>query len=261
MLKKFIFFYVLFINLLCYSQKGIVYYNFIDALGVGNSKGPDYNSYLIFNKEQSYYVTCKDSLENIVDKETQKTYENSGGGSSISNGLKVSEDGDQVVYHIAKNTMWSSFLYEKHIYVKEVTPKINWKIGKETKKIGKFNCKKATANFRGRNYIAWFAKEIPLPFGPWKFNGLPGLILEVYDTNKELYWSFKTIEYPTKNNEKLKYIFKPIKEKLYSYSEFKLLQKKIIEKASDKNKMMSKQFPGVTFIDPEINQIFIECEE
>lgn len=243
------------------AQKGYIEYGYIEAFSIGNSKGPDYNSYLLFNKEQSYYVTCKDSLESIMDKEGQKVFENEDGGGAIYNGLKVSEKGDQVVYSIKKNTMWSNFLYEKQIYVKEVAPKIDWKIGKETKKIGVFNCKKATANFRGRNYTAWFTTEIPLPFGPWKFQGLPGLILEVYDTNKNVHWYFKTIEYPTKSNEKLKYISKPVKEKLYTYSEYKLFQIEIQKNIDDKNKLMSKQFPQAVFHTPELNQMFIECEE
>jgi GLPGLI family protein len=42
-------------------------------------------------------------------------------------------------------------------------------------------CQKATTTFRGRNYIAWFAAELPIDDGPWKFYGLPGLILKVED--------------------------------------------------------------------------------
>ncbi len=57
----------------------------------------------------------------------------------------------------------------------------NWVLDEETKIIGHFICQKATIKFRGRNYIAWFAKDIPVPFGPWKFQRLPGLILEIYD--------------------------------------------------------------------------------
>ena len=41
----------------CFSQKGLINYGFIDAKSVGNAKGPDNNSYLVFNKEQSYFVT------------------------------------------------------------------------------------------------------------------------------------------------------------------------------------------------------------
>ena len=63
---------------------------------------------------------------------------------------------------------------------------MEWKLNKETKNIGKFNCKKATCSFRGRNYTAWYTLEVPLPYGPWKLQGLPGVILEAYDEKKEI---------------------------------------------------------------------------
>lgn len=58
----------------------------------------------------------------------------------------------------------------------------NWAVQSETKKIGDFKVQKATTNFGGREWIAWFAPDIPIMEGPYKFNNLPGLILEVYDT-------------------------------------------------------------------------------
>lgn len=54
------------------------------------------------------------------------------------------------------------------------------------KKNGQFNLQKATARYGGRNWIAWFTEEIPISEGPYKFNGLPGLIFEIYD-DKENY--------------------------------------------------------------------------
>ena len=57
-------------------------------------------------------------------------------------------------------------------------------ISKRQKKIGKYLCNKATINFRGIDYIAWYTKEIPVPYGPWKMRGLNGLILECYDKSK-----------------------------------------------------------------------------
>ena len=40
--------------------------------------------------------------------------------------------------------------------------------------------------FRGRDYVAWYTEEIPLPpMGPYKFGGLPGLITCIYDTQRE----------------------------------------------------------------------------
>lgn len=57
----------------------------------------------------------------------------------------------------------------------------NWKLINETKVINTINCKKAEVTFKGRNWIAWYAPEIPFPYGPMKFSGLPGLIIKITD--------------------------------------------------------------------------------
>lgn len=57
----------------------------------------------------------------------------------------------------------------------------NWKLITESKVINTINCKKAEVTFKGRNWIAWYSPEIPLPYGPYKFSGLPGLIVKVTD--------------------------------------------------------------------------------
>lgn len=57
-----------------------------------------------------------------------------------------------------------------------------WKIGTERKEVMGYTCQQATCTYSGREYIAWFSSEIPIPKGPHVFHGLPGLILEVADT-------------------------------------------------------------------------------
>ncbi len=59
--------------------------------------------------------------------------------------------------------------------------KINWKISSEKEKIGEWNAQKAEADFAGRHWIAWFSTEIPIQDGPYKFQGLPGLIVKIED--------------------------------------------------------------------------------
>ena len=69
----------------------------------------------------------------------------------------------------------------------------NWKIVPETKQISGYNAQKAITSFRGRNYTAWFTSEIPIPEGPYKFNGLPGLILRIADDKN--HYSFALLEF------------------------------------------------------------------
>lgn len=58
-------------------------------------------------------------------------------------------------------------------------------ISDSSKNILGYECFKATTEFRGRHWTAWFAPEIPLSDGPWKLCGLPGVILEAYDSYRD----------------------------------------------------------------------------
>lgn len=56
-----------------------------------------------------------------------------------------------------------------------------WILTTEKKQVKDLILQKATTIWGGRNWIAWFSKEIPFHEGPYKFHGLPGLILEIAD--------------------------------------------------------------------------------
>ncbi len=190
---------ILFITCHLQAQKGLIYYGHIESPGMRSAAGPDLNAYLIFNKQHTYYVTAKDSLEQNIGINNKTAYSNGNGQQAVFNGNKTFRYGKQVYYNREKDSMWWSQRFGGNIYVAEKKPTINWLLQKETKKIGQFNTHKATANFRGRLYTAWYTLEVPLPYGPWKLQGLPGLILEAYDEKKEMYLYFKSLEYPTKN--------------------------------------------------------------
>ena len=71
----------------------------------------------------------------------------------------------------------------------ETEDKIIWTLTNETKKSDDYNLQKATTTFGGRNWIAWFAKEITINEGPYKFRGLPGLIFEISDDKDNFHFN------------------------------------------------------------------------
>ncbi|WP_421921288.1 GLPGLI family protein [Marinifilum sp.] len=80
------------------------------------------------------------------------------------------------------------------LLLKEPLNLFEWKPSKETKTILGYTCHKATCSFRGRNYEAWFTREIPFKASPWKFHGLPGAILEVHSTDGYCSWVAESLE-------------------------------------------------------------------
>ena len=76
----------------------------------------------------------------------------------------------------------------------EPVPKQQWTLKDEQQTIHGYRCQKATCRWRGRDYEAWFTSEIPIQRGPWKFGGLPGLIVKIYDAKKEYNFELVKLE-------------------------------------------------------------------
>lgn len=94
------------------------------------------------------------------------------------------------------------------------TPK--WKIEKEFLKINNINCQKATADFKGRTWEAWFSKDYPVNDGPYKFSGLPGLVVSLKDSENDHVFNLVQIK-------KIKGIFSllPKSPKQMTFAEYK----------------------------------------
>lgn len=73
-------------------------------------------------------------------------------------------------------------------YYNESKSIFDWQIKEDTLRIGNLFCQRADLHFGGRHWIAWFAPEITIPDGPYKFCNLPGLIVSIADTNE--HWQF-----------------------------------------------------------------------
>ena len=72
-----------------------------------------------------------------------------------------------------------------------------WQIQSETKEVMGYSCQLATCDFRGRQWYAWFSTDIPINEGPWKLFGLPGLVLEAYDSKK--HYAYEAVGLYTQN--------------------------------------------------------------
>lgn len=59
----------------------------------------------------------------------------------------------------------------------EKIEKVNWTLQTEYDTICGHPCQKATGRYGGRLWTVWFAESLPTCWGPWRLNGLPGLIL------------------------------------------------------------------------------------
>jgi len=160
---------------------------------------------LHFNGEESYYE------ENIFDKYKKKMVRKSDGTSVFQ-----PRDNNSPQFFYLNNEggfYFSEFHISKHLFSKENEDyNVRWKITDETKKIGRFDCQKAVGEFRGRTYHAWFAPEVALGFGPWKLNGLPGLILEAYDESDYIYFTAKKIVILSNNRDSDDYMKMRISE-------------------------------------------------
>ncbi len=78
--------------------------------------------------------------------------------------------------------------------LEETLKKIPWKISKDTATFSGLLCQKAIAEFDGKNWVAWFAPSFSFPHGPWKLQGLPGLIIEAFTEDDQIRYQFAGIE-------------------------------------------------------------------
>lgn len=91
------------------------------------------------------------------------------------------------------NIFLNLYVDNERYLVKNDEIKLEWILLDEYKTIDKYKCQKAKTTYKNRIIIAWFTNQIPLQYGPHIWHGLPGLILELYDTEKKNYFIVKAI--------------------------------------------------------------------
>lgn len=134
----------------------------------------------------------------------------------------------------------------------------NWKLVDETKIINSIVCKKAEVNYKGREWTAWYSTEIPFPYGPYKFSGLPGLIVKIIDKTGD--YDFELVKSVSSSNLKGKLV----KMNKARYHNAKSVTKKELAQAIASAKENSKyelERTGTVFSDNQKTQKIIETEK
>lgn len=165
-------------TLLIYAQSKD--YGLIKYVHQDNLLSVEYKALLAIDGRKSYYVTAQDSLGergkiNQYGNNTILEADNYG------NLRKTRKDGFEVYNDLSNQNIFFSnalSLNAPLVYVQEKRPNLNWKLMNDSKVVAGFKCKAASTVFRGRTYTCWYTMDIPLPYGPWKLMGLPGIILE-----------------------------------------------------------------------------------
>lgn len=157
------------------------------------------NMLLVTGKNASVY-TSYDKMNQALNmqKQIQEQIKNQSGNGNVKievkSEMKTQPTQEDYFFFANEHKMITKERLFNNYLVEEPAATIDWKILKDTMSFSGVACQKATTRFKGRNWIAWFATEIPFQSGPWKLNGLPGLIIEAYDDKKEVKFEFAGLE-------------------------------------------------------------------
>lgn len=174
-----------------FSQKsGVVTYGFKvledEKILKNEIIGPDFRKTIDAAKYAKFTLTFNDSISAFTNIQNLSL-----DGQNIELALSIS--GVVKDIYTFKGTIYrnnSNEMFGENEYLITEPLNKNWVLTSESKKIDGYNCYKATNEYvvdNGKIFrhpvVAWFCPEIPIPYGPKGYGGLPGLILELQEWN------------------------------------------------------------------------------
>lgn len=153
---------------------------------------------LLPNKSFCYskYTWFTDSLKTLPDGEKiwmmlfKAAYNNLGKDSSQEPSYPHMRNTFQISKNHKEKEMYVIDFFDNQYYeYQEAIPDYKWNITDSIKQINGYMCISAKCSIYGRDWTVWFCPELPWSDGPWKFSGLPGLVVAAYDSN--CYYKFE----------------------------------------------------------------------
>ena len=174
----------------------LVHYKFTHVRDTTNRDHPyTENMALYIGKTSSAYRSYDNVLEQIEFKKQLQAAEAGSPDGNVS--IRRNRRGSGAEYYEfpnEKKLARKEPLVMDTYLIDDAMPAIDWKISSDTQTFGGLRCQKATGHFKGRDYTAWFCPDMPLHVGPWKLNGLPGVIVQAYDAKKDVQFTFDGVE-------------------------------------------------------------------
>lgn len=157
------------------------------------------NAYLDISAEKSMFYS-----ENRIKRDSVMKVNFQSGGARGFNREQMDGLRTNINYSIEKNKKDQKIIYKDRLgrdqYSYEEDRPLNWKILSETTKIGDYKVQKAETDFGGRKWTAWFTTDLPYQDGPYKFSGLPGLVVKAEDSTGDysfdLMKNYKISDFP-----------------------------------------------------------------
>ncbi|MCC1485663.1 GLPGLI family protein [Winogradskyella immobilis] len=226
MIKQYTLYFLIFLNFSSFSQQNneinfykieyleTVIHPFLDE----QQQNSNYTLNLFVNLNRSVFnlKTEIDTSPQVIENKTKK------GKASIS--YTPSGENWGVTYKDYQTKKMFFKYSNRHTVVDSLSAIFNWEIKDETKELLGYNCQKATMNFRGRDYTAWFTSDLPVG-GPWKYDGLPGMILEIKSADGFIKFKALSIKNNTLKNNILENPFNKT-NKYTSWQDYKDFYKK-----------------------------------
>ena len=214
-MKKIMLFFIIISNYVYSQDTTEVEYIFNDNASI-------YNSKLVFSDSISIFTIYDTKI-----KERENDVVNTGKNISIKsfkpksqNRTLLQSDNDSLIYYNIN-------LGERFYSVKEPKIKLNWVLKKATKTLLNYKCNSASLKFKDKEYTAYYTTKIPINEGPWKYRGLPGLILEIKSLDNKIDFKVSSIK-QEKHFNRNDFLFK--KNEMVSIETFKTLSFEDIKK-------------------------------